>query len=263
MFTYARLLTLGLGLFVASSLMAYPSGIDIAGPIKSSGSDSTSKNYNAFKESSINSYFKNIGFDSAGSNFSPKATSAVSLVTDPALSFKTDVSIRAYFISSDAGFNNTLGITSNNSISTDSSKLIFPNASDNASSPNKGDANAPYAALTAGSFVDVGTLKAGVPLNLFLIADGADGTAQGSVFSKTSLNSDASVHVKMVQFLGTNYYLVGFEDTLGIKTGDFDYNDLVIALAIVPTPEPGTYILLSSLLVVIYLARRKQKQATN
>lgn len=254
-----RIATAVVGLFATSMLSAYPSGIDIAGPVKASGSGAAAVSYNAFKASSINSYFNTIGFNSPSSAFNPQATAGVSLITDPAVSFNFDANVRAYFISSDAGFNNTLGITSNNSISPSSSKLIFPNASNVPSAPSS-DPNSPYSALAQGFYVDVGVLQAGVPLNLFLIANGANGAAQGSVFSNSSLNSDNNVHVKMVQFLGTNYYLVGFEDTLGTGSSDFDYNDLVIALAIVPTPEPSTYLVMGTLLLIGFCIYRKQKR---
>ena len=114
--------------------------------------------------------------------------------------------------------------------STDAS-LIFPDASENGSYPTNSitTSRSSGSPLAAGDFVDLGSFGADTQLNLFLVANGANGGAN-TWYTDPALNSDDLVHYVALADPGSPYLLMGIEDLPG--GGDKDYNDLVVAVDI-------------------------------
>jgi len=194
---------------------------------------------------------------------------------DPSkLKLKTDSDVRLYFIGEGAGYANTLGFTTDGSgsASSKSAQLIFPNASSRLSTddPKSDIRRTEKEPLLPGDFVDLTTLKAGTPLDFFLIADGANRGKQ--VFStQVSVNPDGINHVVSFAYAlkDSPYLILGFEDLFG--GGDLDYNDLLFAVdigvtnvsALTTTPEPSTLASMSLFLALGWmLARQRRTTAT-
>lgn len=167
------------------------------------------------------------------------------------LQLKTDSDVRVYFIGEGAGYANTLGFTTDGSgsASSKSAQLIFPNASSRVSTydPKSSFLRTESEPLLPGDFVDLNTLKAGVSLDFFLIADGAN-RGKHVYSTQTSVNPDGINHVISFAYAikDSPYLILGFEDLFG--GGDRDYNDLLLAVdigaanvaALISTPEPTT-----------------------
>lgn len=258
-FKKAALLFGVITLTCVSSLSAYPMGLDIIGPVQAPGSDSQAQAFDAFAPT-VTSYIGDVN-----AVFNPQNTATTQVISDPSnIMSNSDATVRFYFVSNSAAYNNTLGFSPSGTIVPGSQSIIFSNASINGSQANPGDANAPYAALTLGNFTDLGTLKAGTPLTLFVASDAANGAptgnAKGIFWNNAALNSDGLVHARMVQFLGTNYYLIGLED-LPASVSDKDYNDVFVVAEIIPVPEPMTYVLMALAAGFAIALKRKQAQA--
>lgn len=248
--------TLVTGLIAISSLSANPLGLDTVGPVQAPGSDAQSQAYQAFSPT-INSYIGNVS-----APFNPTNTGQTLVITDPTNLLQSSAAeVRFYFVNNSAAFNNSLGISSNFTTNPGSAELIFANASVNASNPNPSDPNAPYAALVNGNYVDLGVLAQGTPLNLFIASDAADGPVSGPdkgiFWNSIAQNSDGVDHMKMVQFIGTNYYLIGWED-LPLAYSDRDFNDIFVVVELVPVPEPATYLLMAVMAFIVVAAKRKK-----
>lgn len=142
-----------------------------------------------------------------------------------------DSDVRVYFLKEGTIFQNTLGIENNGDQS-----LIFPNASsaysyftDAETRSTETNENIP---LIPGDYVDLGQLKKGSLVDLFLIRDGAQ-NEDGLVFwVDPESNPDQINHAKLLAVYDSNTLIIGFEDQPG--GGDKDYNDLVIAVEINP-----------------------------
>ncbi len=142
-----------------------------------------------------------------------------------------DSDVRVYFLKEGTIFQNTLGIENNGDQS-----LIFPNASsaysyftDAETRSTETNENIP---LIPGDYVDLGQLKKGSLVDLFLIRDGAQ-NEDGLVFwVDPESNPDQINHAKLLAVYDDNTLIIGFEDQPG--GGDKDYNDLVIAVEINP-----------------------------
>ena len=142
-----------------------------------------------------------------------------------------DSDVRVYFLKEGTIFQNTLGIENNGDQS-----LIFPNASsaysyftDAETRSTETNENIP---LIPGDYVDLGQLKKGILVDLFLIRDGAQ-NEDGLVFwVDPESNPDQINHAKLLAVYDNNTLIIGFEDQPG--GGDKDYNDLVIAVEINP-----------------------------
>ena len=142
-----------------------------------------------------------------------------------------DSDVRVYFLKEGTIFQNTLGIENDGDQS-----LIFPNASsaysyftDAETRSTETNENIP---LIPGDYVDLGQLKKGSLVDLFLIRDGAQ-NEDGLVFwVDPESNPDQINHAKLLAVYDDNTLIIGFEDQPG--GGDKDYNDLVIAVEINP-----------------------------
>ncbi|NVJ96679.1 MAG: DUF4114 domain-containing protein [Alphaproteobacteria bacterium] len=191
-----------------------------------------------------------------------------SLALDPNDLYLTEASdVRVYFIGEGAGYRNTLGIYTGDSSEalTGDAGLIFPDASTSNSylSPATDDTRTESAPLASGDFVDLGTFEAGTQLNLFLIANGANG-GSNTYYTDSALNADGIEHFVVLATADSPYLLIGVEDLYG--GGDQDYNDVVIALDIGKTnvkqliskvvPIPG-YLALLLGPIGLWFARRR------
>ncbi len=221
---------------------ARPYNLDIVEPVQLAASDEASK---IFQTEVLPGMLK-----LANQSLSEKgiASNFNSIALDPSkLVLAQDATVRVYFLSEGAGFQNSLGIsTTGGSPRGKDAELIFPNASSaegyGGSRSLVRSTNEP---LAPGDFVNLGKYSAGTALDFFLIANGALGGRQ--FFStNVSLNSDGIVHAVSLAPNGSTYLVIGFEDLL--DGGDRDFNDLVFAvelgkvnvqtLAALSAPEP-------------------------
>lgn len=90
----------------------------------------------------------------------------------------------------------------------------------------------------------------------------------GRVFSDPLLNALQADH--MVTFYlneNPNIYVLAFEDWLATSTpaSDWDYNDFVVQVEVVPNPEPGTIFMMGAALLGIggVMRRRKAGRPSN
>ena len=218
---------------------ARPYNLDIAAKVQVAASDAASKNFQ--KEvlpEMLKTILKNLPESRTLKNVK-------SLAVDPSqLVLKSDSTLRAYFVSEGAGYSNTLGVSSTNGGPLNKgAELIFPNVSSSNGYGGSGKVvRTSGEPLMAGDFVDLGSFKAGTPLDFFLIANGANGGKD--FFSTTqSLNADGIIHAVSFANEGSPYLLISFEDLYG--GGDKDYNDVVFAVSITKNggglgaPEPS------------------------
>ncbi len=238
-------------LSLVASLNAYPLGLDVVGPIQASGSDAQAQAYNSFAPT-IDSYIGNVN-----GVFDPQNTATTQVVSDPVnILSNNEASVRIYWVNNSAAYQNTIGFSPSATISPATASVVLPNASITATSiVSPSDPNGPYAGLVAGNFVDLGVLAQGTPFQLFLAADAGNGANQGIFYANAANNADGINHLKMVQFLGTNYYLIGWED-LPLSFSDLDYNDVFIVAEIVNVPEPMTYVIFAALAAIVLYARK-------
>lgn len=239
-----------IGLAISASAQVYspvqsaarPYKLNIVDKVEVAGSDEAAK---AFQTNVLPAMLKLVN-KNLGEYKSISAKLAASISVDPSkLILSRDSTARVYFLGEGAAYLNTLGVstTGGGPLSKDAA-LIFPNASSPVGLAGSGKlirtSNEP---LLPGDFVDLGTFKAGTPLDFFLIANGASG---GKDFFSTnvSLNVDGLVHAVSLAENGSAYLVIGFEDIKG--GGDRDYNDLVFAVEINKTkvgslgaPEPS------------------------
>lgn len=228
-------------IFITSIVVAiaetYPFDLSISNPIKPSGSDQQSLDFNKNDLPSIKALIAQ-----SSKEYIPLNPSKFKW-DDLVLSSNSNV--RVYYISEGAAYRNTLGYSTTNGTPLDkSSELIFPDVSENNLSIRTSDGP-----LKAGDFVDLGAFKAGTNLDFFLIANGYSG---GRDFYSTEFaqNGDGLTHAVN---LGINsiYTILSFEDMKG--GGDRDYNDSIFAIFVTPmeTPEPslaiGGLLLMASL----------------
>lgn len=104
---------------------------------------------------------------------------------------------------------------------------------------------------TVGDVVSLGNFQAGERLDFSLLVQDT-----GHTFSLDGANPDGLEHA-LLQGMG-NDTLVGFEDMFG--GGDRDYNDLMYLFSntevVQSTPEAGTFILMGTGLVLLWMCRR-------
>lgn len=139
--------------------------------------------------------------------------------------------VRAYFIGEGAGYRNSFGVYTGDSSDalTGDAALVLPDASSSSSylNPTESSYRSRYAPVAAGDFVDLGTFENDTQLNLFLIANGANGGTE-TYYTDMGLNRDGIDHFVVLATPDSPYLLIGTEDLF--NGGDKDYNDLVLAL---------------------------------
>lgn len=229
---------------------ARPFGMDTVSDVMQAASDDASAEFQA-NDLPILREFVNANLSES------QALSDISGVAlDPsALALDTEASVRAYFVSEGAGYRNTLGYTTENLNSGDTSSglLIFPDASSyNFYFEDGFDFSSNNAPLAPGDFVDLGTYPQDTLIDFFLIANGANG-GSNVYTANAATNPDGIQHVVAYAVPGSPYLLIGFEDLYG--GGDMDYNDIVFAvdigasnvenLAAIAAPEPATWTLMA------------------
>ena len=258
---------------------ADPYGLKVAGEVMIGGSDSASKSFMQNVLPGLNQ-FVNKALPETKNN-----TKSAAFQIDPnKLILATSGNVRAYFVSEGAGYHNAIGLdavtgkdprSSWEEVNSDSSRLIFPDASSSTGTLTDGTgksgvrtANEP---VLAGDFVDLGKQSAGTKLDFFLMANGAR-QSWSSIFSGNSaLNGDGfKQHVAgftaslfAVPSLNSPYIFLSFEDLWG--GGDKDINDTIIAIdigaknvaALLATPEPSMWLTLATLLSAAFWAKRR------
>ena len=229
---------------------ARPFGIDTVADVMQAASDDASADFQANDLPVL--------LDFVNTNLSERqALSDISGVAlDPnALLLDTEASVRVYFVSEGAGYRNTLGYTSEDVVTGDTSSqlLIFPDASSHNRYFSDGvDISNNSVPLAPGDFVDLGTYPQDTLIDFFLIANGAN-RGSNTYTANAATNPDGIQHVVAYAVPGGPYLLIGFEDLYG--GGDMDYNDIVFAvdigesnvqnLAAIAAPEPSTWTLMA------------------
>ncbi len=232
---------------------ADPLSLPVAGLVQKAGSDSNSAAF----QSSL-SAIKALVNSKLPEYKSEAAVASSMAVKFSDLYLSTDSSVRIYFVSEGASYRSSLGLnlltglsslpTASTAAITSSAEWIFPDASSNdptTYNPSGNSVRSASAPLTAGDFVDLGTVNAGTLLDFFLVSNAVNG-GKTTFTAETSRNSDALQHI--VTFTSGNYLMVSFEDTN--SGGDKDYNDVVFAVeinAVNTAPEPGTWAALTLL----------------
>lgn len=246
---------------------ATPFGLDPIGDVQLAGSDADALDFSTNALPDLQEAVNNTLTERQPiSNLS-------SIALDPNDLMLTEASdVRMYFIGEGAGYRNTLGVyTGDSSEALDGdAALVFPDASSSSSylDPTGDDYRSSSAPVAAGDFVDLGTFEAGTQLNLFLIANGANG-GTNTYFTDMALNADGIEHFVVLATPDSPYLLIGAEDLYG--GGDEDYNDVVVALDIgktntkklisnaVPLPGPVAALLGPAVLGVL-LARKRARR---
>ena len=258
---------------------ADPYGLKVAGEVMVGGSDSASKSFMQNVLPSL-SQFVNKALPESKNN-----TKSAAFQIDPnKLTLATSGNVRDYFVSEGASFHNAIGFdavtgkdpkSSWDEVNSDSSKLIFPDASSSTGSLTDGTGKSGVRTASepvlAGDFVDLGKQSAGTKLDFFLMANGAR-QSWSSIFSANSaLNGDGfSQHIAgftaslfAIPSLNSPYIFLSFEDLWG--GGDKDINDTIIAIdigaknvaALLATPEPSMWLTLATLLAAAFWAKRR------
>lgn len=224
-------------------LNADPNGLSPIGPVQNV-SDAQASAFQIFKTSTINPF---ISSNTINGVYSPSSSLAGNI------QLSVDSYARAYYLSSDAAFSNTIAWdrNANNQVNGGIDATIFQNAH----------------TLSNGAYVDLGLLSPGA-LSLTLLSDGANKAivdAGHLFFTDPNANPDGTAHAKITLFHGPNsdFYLIAWEDLNKFTdpTYDADYNDLLMVVEVIPVPEPATYALLGSLLAGVYYFKRQRVQA--
>ncbi|WND03280.1 DUF4114 domain-containing protein [Temperatibacter marinus] len=242
---------------------ASPYGLSAIAPVMERASDKASNNFQANDLEGL----QKIVNATLTENQKVDNVNLIALNPDDLILSETS-DVRIYFIGEGAGYANSLGMFTGDSadkLSGDAA-LIFPNASAQSSYLSQGGEGnrTNRAPLLSGDFVDAGTFDSGTQLNLFLIANGANGGGT-TFYSDTEQNSDGIAHFVVLAVPDSPYILVGVEDLTG--GGDKDYNDVVFVMDIgrantqqlisnaVPLPGYMAYLIGPGLLLM--LRRRK------
>lgn len=205
---------------------ASPFGLQPIGPVKLAGSDEAAADFSANAlpnlQASVNTTLTE----------SQPLANLSSIALDPNdLIISGTANVRAYFVGEGAGYRNSFGVYTGDSSDalTGDAALIFPDASSSSSylNPTGSEYRSRSAPVAAGDFVDLGTFENDTQLNLFLIANGANGGTE-TYYTDMGLNRDGIDHFVVLATPDSPYLLIGTEDLF--NGGDKDYNDLVVAL---------------------------------
>lgn len=208
---------------------ARPLGLDIINEVQADLQDAR---YSAFKNEKLDAILANLKAITQERELIDASTENLSLED---LYLPQSSEVRVYYLRKGTVFHNTLAFETN-----EDRFLILPNASFEGSTSNQ------KRPLTPGDYVDLGRLPAGSYIDLFLIKDGARDEAGEVYWTNVTKNRDKTHHLKLLLDYGNEMPLVGFEDVffenktliIGFEDlpggGDRDFNDLVIAVEIVP-----------------------------
>ncbi|MBB63891.1 MAG: hypothetical protein CMO81_02385 [Waddliaceae bacterium] len=243
-----------------------PLGLDVVNLVQKNDSDAASINFRDNILTNIVNYVDD--HTSIQGSFSVPVFNQV----DPA-TFTAPVAglARVYYVGGTNTRHNSLGYSRGNdfSLNPGDPKLVFPDASTNLFTRTASSSSVLGQPLIPGDFVELGPVALGEKINFFLIPDGAEEPAPGQAelwWTDPAQNfpSDALQHALAVVPAGTDILLYGWEDRHSLdQQFDGDFNDLFIALQIIPTsaavPEPETYLILVSFLLFVACIRKKQK----
>jgi hypothetical protein len=248
---------------------ATPFGLETIAPVMEAGSDEASASFQS-EDLSVLLDFVN---ENLSEYQSLSDISAISL--DPeSLLLQNESSVRVYFLAEGAGYRNTLGFTTEDTATGESSdaSLIFPDASSSATFMNDNFATdldflsnatrSDSTPLVSGDFVDLGIYDAGTLIDFFLISNGANG-GTNTYTAEASSNPDLLEHVVAYAIPDSPYLLIGFEDLY--NGGDKDYNDIVFAVdigalnvAYLANPEPAFWMMMAMLLLAGFCNYRRR-----
>jgi hypothetical protein len=248
---------------------AQPFGIETIAPVMEAGSDEASATFQSDDLPVLLSFVN----ENLSEYQSLSDIAAISL--DPeALYLQNDSSVRVYFLAEGAGFRNTLGFTTVDAVTGETSEasLIFPDASSSATFMDSSFVSDPDSLsdatrtdntpLVSGDFVDLGVYDAGSLIDFFLISNGANGGSSIYTADATT-NPDSLQHVVAFAIPDSPYLLIGFEDLY--NGGDKDYNDIVFAVdvgslnvAYLANPEPAVWMMMSVLCLAGFVMYRRR-----
>lgn len=208
-----------------------PFNMALIGKVKQSGSDTRSADFNRVWLPKFNAIVEdNLSESVVFTNASGFKLDSSKLF----LRMQAKQTIRVYFISEGAGYQNSVGFafTPAGSPTPGTPKMMYPNASMGTGSRT---VDAP---LRAGDFVELGLGGNGWQLDFFLIGDAfrlwKAGNRTSSSFvwywNDQEKNGDGIQHVVAFAMPDSPYILIGFEDLYG--GGDRDYNDALFVVDI-------------------------------
>jgi hypothetical protein len=209
---------------------ARPYGLQPVAPVRLTGSDARSIDFNT----NYLPYFRELIDDKLSE--SVDFTDREVFRLDPSRLFlrsASDKPIRFYFVHEGAGYHNTLGFSATLAGSPQMAprKLIFPDASFKGVNNKSRSAWEP---LVVGDFVEIDNGAAGLQLDFFCIANGAQPNPSSYVatwYNNKVLNPDGQKqHVVAFLMPDTSFVMIGFEDLWG--GGDLDYNDVLFVVDI-------------------------------
>jgi hypothetical protein len=250
---------------------AHPFGLSIVAPVMQGGSDASAANF----QNNLLPAAQQFIAATLPERQNATANSALFNLDFNRLRLQTDQNVRAYFVSSSPGHNNTIGFnTTGSGVNSGNPKLIFPDASGALNSVHNGTGTrSPGQPLLPGDFVNLGMQSRGTLLDFFLVANGA---ANGTTVYSTTGNPDAVRHAASftprlfaVPQLNSPYIFISFEDLRSGPGDRTDYNDTVIALDVgrgtvnylLGAPEPSLYLTLGGFLALAIWGKRRLNQA--
>ncbi len=188
-------------------------------------------------------------------------SSSAALLDPSKLGLKTGSDANVYFMGASAEFQKTLGLKSNGK---GNSALLFPDASSVLSKYLSSGGGS----LASPGIVNLGNLDVATALDFFLDASGASKGQLKSLDKKVLSSEDLTQVVASAYALKDSPFLiVGFKNLLGKENGAIgglqfgvDVGSSTIQ-ALTATPEPSTWAMLGSLVLVVWRFRRNRASA--
>ncbi len=255
-FSMTGLLALAAGQ-VNAKVVAYPFGLDLAGPVQL-GSASDTAYFNTLRTAVLGNNLTN------GSSVPGLA----SVRLDPSkIDLALAADVKVYMVGDQVGNGKdkeyAVGFNpAGPGVTTGNPELIFPLAQTNGSSRNS------TFPVLPGDYVDLGQFAAGSHLDFFAIADPTPGysTHSAADLSKVFSTADGNQSARLYALTGTPYLLVTFE---GQDKFGRDYNDVAFAVdvgagnirSLMGAPEPSLALALGSFAGVILATRRHRRPA--
>jgi Domain of unknown function (DUF4114) len=224
---------------------ARPYGLQPVAPVRLSGSDARAQDFNT----NYLPYFRELIDDKLSE--SVDFTDREVFRLDPSRLFlrsASDQPIRFYFVHEGAGYHNSIGYSATLAGAAQMAppSLIFPDASFQGTTSTSRSAWEP---LVVGDFVEIGNGAAGLQLDFFCIANGAQPSPSQYVatwYNNKELNPDGQKqHVVAFLMPDTRFVMIGFEDLWG--GGDLDYNDALFVVDIGETNAENLFDIESTL----------------